>query len=857
VVIIKKIKYKTILHYLFAFLIPVSIFLFAMYLMELYPFGDTSMRISDANIQYPAFFEGLKDGDLFTFKIGLGANFYTIWTTYLASPLSLLYFFFENYQFDTFFVILVLIKIGLIGLNMNILLNYKKDRNKYSLIFSTIYALSGFVSLYYWNYQFLDALYMLPLIMIGIDKLINDNKNIMYFITLTLMIIFHYYTAYMICIFSVIYFFFLLINSELESKEKKKRIIKFFVTSLFCGLCSSFITIPSIYSFLQGRAGVTNDINYLAFNKEVLSMFYNLTSGSSFPIDLQNFSAPVFITLFIVVLLTRIFFDKNIPKKYKLSVLGIIILYLFSLSFNFIYYGWHFFNQPQGLPGRFIFCFNAFFVLISYKEFVSNSNFKSSKMIGFTIILIVILILSFLYKINLYNLNLFNVDKRFIILLIFNILLILYYIFLGKNKKLFILTFFLIVLELLINLICSINVNFSLLNYETINVAKEKKITKNINFLLKEDKATTNTTNNFYRSEFLSSNYGMFFGVETVSYYSSIFNNNLIAFLGKDFNSFNNLNNNINYVVDYSQNYLLNGFLGIKDIYYLNENRVNILTNNYYINSLGFTIKDNYLLDEQITNDNIIDILNNLIDKKTLKLKTLYPKIYYENTSFENNKFKLLNSNKDGEVTLEFIIKENSLMDFNFDYEYILNKNNLKKYFFNELVDIYVNDEQVNNILYLNKGDNLKIVISIPSDLGEALLSSELNYVDLESYNEIINELNKNVITDLNFNKFGFNGKINVNSRKKMLVLTIPYDECIKIYIDGKECKYKKIFNGIIGVNLEEGDYKINLIYVVKGLNLGIIISSISFVFCLILKILEKKYNRSYNKNIIRRRFAK
>ena len=259
---------KRFLHYLFAFLIPISIFLFAMYLMDLYPFGDTSIRISDANIQYPAFFEGLKNFDLFTFKIGLGANFYTIFTTYLASPLSFLYLFFENYQFDIFFVILVLLKIGLIGLNMNILLNYKKVRNKHSLVFSTIYALSGFVTLYYWNYQFLDALYMLPLIMIGIDKLVNDNKNLMYFITLTLMIIFHYYTAYMICIFSVIYFFFLLINSELNKKDKKKRIIKFFITSLFCGLCSSFITIPSVHSFIHGRANYNYNINYFGFNKD-------------------------------------------------------------------------------------------------------------------------------------------------------------------------------------------------------------------------------------------------------------------------------------------------------------------------------------------------------------------------------------------------------------------------------------------------------------------------------------------------------------------------------------------------------------------------------------------------------------
>ena len=186
---------KNILHYLVAFILPILIFGFAMFSLNIYPFGDISIRFSDALTQYPAFFEGLKNFKIFTFNIGLGENFYPIFTTYLNNPLNLLYFFFKKENFDLFYIILILIKFGLMGLTMNIMLNYKKKISGNSLIFSTIYALSGFTTFYYWNYQFLDAMYILPLIMIGIDKIVNDDKNLMYYIFLTYMIIIHYYTV--------------------------------------------------------------------------------------------------------------------------------------------------------------------------------------------------------------------------------------------------------------------------------------------------------------------------------------------------------------------------------------------------------------------------------------------------------------------------------------------------------------------------------------------------------------------------------------------------------------------------------------------------------------------------------------
>ena len=85
---------KKIGHYLIAFILPILIFCFGMYSMKVYPFGDISMRISDSLSQYPSFFEGLKNFNIFTFNLGLGESFYPIFTTYVNNPLNLIYLLF-------------------------------------------------------------------------------------------------------------------------------------------------------------------------------------------------------------------------------------------------------------------------------------------------------------------------------------------------------------------------------------------------------------------------------------------------------------------------------------------------------------------------------------------------------------------------------------------------------------------------------------------------------------------------------------------------------------------------------------------------------------------------------------------
>ena len=832
---------KNISHYIISFILPIAIFCFAMYSLGVYPFGNISIRISDALIQYPAFFEGLKHFNLFTFNIGLGANFYPILTTYLNSPLNILYFLFKKENFDLFFVILILIKIGLSSLTMNILLNYKKEKKRCSWIFSTIYALSGFTVTYYWNYQFLDATYMLPLIMIGIDKIVNDNKNVMYYITLTSMIIIHYYTAYMICLFSVIYFFFLLYNSKLNKKEKKQRTIKFFITSLFCGLTSAYILIPTIFSLFQGRYAYINNSNFSGLNWNGLISLYNVTIGSNYNVEeFHHGCIFTYISLFIIIILFLNLLNNKMEIKEKKSLIVIIIIYILSLTVNLIYLIWHLLQEPIGLPGRFIFVFDAFWILMGYKLYCKKT-FKIKLKIKLLIFIILLIFFGglFIFKNIIYNINIFSIsnykyDEIYFWLLILSLAFIIFYLFTYHNYKFKLITYFVVILELTINTIVSINVNFqtTYYKYEYVDEIEQKIKAKDnlINNLRKN--------NNFMRiNDSGAYNDGLFYNYYSVNAYSSIYNKNLNNFL-KNYSDSNNLGS----LFEYNNNFLMDAVLGVK--YSINNlPSTKPIVNNYIINSLGFlTSKENKQeLENSKRAEEILKILSN--NKYNVEIKKVKPIINLENV-YDNGKnfYEIIDNEKEGIITFNYEAKEDII--FNIDIKYLYNfmllefdnngiVNNISKV--ENMYKFYINNQEVYNVNELKKGDILKIEIHIDKNNNSVYKENmELEYVNKEEFSNLIDYINQNIITDININFRGFKGKIS-SKNENLLILTIPYDNEIEIKVDGTKTNYDKCLNGIICLNITNGEHDIEMIYHVKGLAIGIIISLISLLIYIIL----------------------
>jgi len=203
-----------IIQYSTAFLIPVVICLMALIVQGLYPFGEECFLKTDMYHQYAPFFaefrRKLVSGDslLYTWNVGLGVNFVALSAYYLTAVGNVLLFAVPEDLVIEFMTVLVVVKIGLSSVTMAKYLSaHFKEKDKGVILFSMFYALSGYICAYYWNLMWLDCIVLFPIVVLGIEKLVNGESGALYGITLAVTIFSNYYISMMTCIFAVIYFF--------------------------------------------------------------------------------------------------------------------------------------------------------------------------------------------------------------------------------------------------------------------------------------------------------------------------------------------------------------------------------------------------------------------------------------------------------------------------------------------------------------------------------------------------------------------------------------------------------------------------------------------------------------------------
>jgi uncharacterized membrane protein YfhO len=195
-------------HYvmLLAFFLPVFILEIAYITIGIFPFGNRDLLIIDLYHQYAPFISELQDklrsssSLLYSWSGGLGVNFLPLFAYYLASPLNLITLFFPPDHLTEAVLVQTLIKAGLAGYCFAFFLKgVHGEKNLNTVAFSLLYALSGFVLAYSWNIMWMDTIYLLPLIMLGLVNLVRKGEGFFFCITLALALLSNFYMAFFIC----------------------------------------------------------------------------------------------------------------------------------------------------------------------------------------------------------------------------------------------------------------------------------------------------------------------------------------------------------------------------------------------------------------------------------------------------------------------------------------------------------------------------------------------------------------------------------------------------------------------------------------------------------------------------------
>lgn len=369
---------KTSVFYGAAFFLPAVLMLGICVIMKITPFGDGSFLIADMQKQYSdyfAYYKTLFSGEnniLYTFSKCLGGDMIGFFTYYLTSPFNLLFLVTDNGHIPAGITVVIVLKTGFCGVSMAYYLSkrFLKQVSPSVLLFSTSYAMSGYLMTNSFNVMWLDALVFLPLVLWGIEKLLLGERPYFYIAALFMVLFCNYYIGYMVCIFCVFYFGCrLLVPGEKEGLLRK--LWRFAYGSLLAAGLLAVLLLPTLCT-LQGSlkdgqdldAGITlPNLNPVRVMSKLFTMAFNEH-------ELMNGMPNIFCGLLMFVLTVLFFFNKKIPAKERFLsgiLMGIVMGSFCRAEVDFV---WHAFMEPSGYHYRYAFLFSFLMIVYSYQGFL-------------------------------------------------------------------------------------------------------------------------------------------------------------------------------------------------------------------------------------------------------------------------------------------------------------------------------------------------------------------------------------------------------------------------------------------------------------------------------------------------------
>ena len=194
-------------------------------------FGKNTVLRMDLYHQYGPLYAELYDrivhgySLVYSWTSGLGGAFLGNLYNYCCSPFALVILLTGHQNMPDAIAIMILLNAVLSAVTFTYYINKSTGTVQHiSIGFALLYTFSGYFVAYSWNIMWLDAMAMFPLVMLGVEKIIQKNKPSLYIFAMTYTMVTSYYMAYMVCILSVLYFLYYYFSRyELSSPLLRKK----------------------------------------------------------------------------------------------------------------------------------------------------------------------------------------------------------------------------------------------------------------------------------------------------------------------------------------------------------------------------------------------------------------------------------------------------------------------------------------------------------------------------------------------------------------------------------------------------------------------------------------------------------
>ena len=240
------------------------ILLIVYFIKNIYPFGNGFISWGDMHTQvlplYYNFYDVFHSGKSMLIgysgltAINLIANF----SYYVFSPFTFIVLLFSRSNIPQAVSLIVLFKMVLASITCHILLDktLPKANNYYKVLLSILYGLSSYNLALYIISGWMDTVYLFPLLILGLYKLLKDKKVTLYIIILSLSLIFNFYTT----LLSIMFIFFIsyLYLRIYQRETMKEKVTLLGISTILSLLLSSIFLLPTIIQILNSaRIGFT------------------------------------------------------------------------------------------------------------------------------------------------------------------------------------------------------------------------------------------------------------------------------------------------------------------------------------------------------------------------------------------------------------------------------------------------------------------------------------------------------------------------------------------------------------------------------------------------------------------------
>ena len=842
--------------YLYTFILSTIIIIISYIINKVTPFGEKSLLCVDFFHQYGPMMGELHDRILsgsnliYSFSMGMGLPFFRNFLNYMSSPLNILLFIFPKSGLLDAYSLIIGLKAVLASTFMTYYLS-KKFNNKelYMIIPGIAYGFCAYYQSYYWNLMWIDGMYLLPLITLGIENIINKKTWKFYTITLSIMLIANYFIGYMICIFSVLYFILYgIYKLQIKGKKFKEIITNIFdrcwlfaVGSLIAGCISAVFLIPMFTSMqsISATGGTIPKTQYYDFVIiDYLKM--HLTGAKTTTFGSDAITAPN-VSCGILSVAAILCYLINLDIKFKNKIIYLLLLGFFIAAFfyaplDFILQAFH---VPNDLPYRYSFIYSFILCIIMAYSLVNIKKIKFIVMIiAYLFLMSILLIVSTEVWENITT----NMCYINMILLTLYFLFYIAIVILPNFKKIF---YVALVFVICMDACVSLNNNWNITQIKDSFYSSYDKRTQELHYLDKTE------IDKFYRvdsNDMLTLNDASWYGYNGVTTFSSMAYESVahlmdrLGFAGNNINSYqyaettpvNDIMLDIKYIF---------GFTNDRKRYKLENTIDNTISKFNYNVGLGFatnTELSNWLYE----NGNPLEVQNDWLKKATgyepfEKTTLLNKQVVYEDNDntlvryeYKNPGDQMYYYSREG--AFNFVLIGEALyydgdaydtIDYELDYTY------MESY----------NEQKIINIA--SQDDKVVIYVDYSYYYGSDPIVYNIKHDDFEKGYNVLND-NKLEITS--FKESNIEATIKVDD-KKLVYTSIPYDEGWKVYVDGKEVETKALANSFLTFNIDKGTHKIKFKYHIPYFKEGIILT----IFGISVLIIDKLYGKKIKEKLV------